>query len=140
MRHLDVRCANSPLGARTQRSARELAVGCANLPLGPCFNSGKCSTETPAVDTSNIRKGDGLNKADFVKQHAKALTEHYEIQKELGRGSFGIVFAVKHRTTKQEAVCKNILKEKCGDVGLVRNEIALLRTLDHPHIVLPLLD
>lgn len=86
------------------------------------------------VDMRPIR-GPGVHKHEFLGLRSERLSSVYAIHGELGRGAFGKVLAATHRTTGQEAVCKVIPKAPLKDQSMVRNEIEILRTLDHPNIV-----
>ncbi|CAE8591904.1 unnamed protein product, partial [Polarella glacialis] len=69
----------------------------------------------------------------------------YEIKQQLGKGSFGTVFLVAHRTQldrhneKWVRVCKMITKAKAKEAktpeSKVREEFAVLKQLDHPHVL-----
>lgn len=57
------------------------------------------TSQSKIPDTSNLR-GAGVSKADFVGQKKGLVQVVYSIGEELGRGTFGTVVAVQHRTTK----------------------------------------
>jgi len=88
------------------------------------------------VDTAGIR-GPGIHKHDFTGLRTERFKELYTVHGELGRGSFGRVLAVTQKATGQQAVCKVISKAKfvSQDKNIVRNEIEIVRTLDHPNII-----
>jgi len=80
-------------------------------------------------------KGRGVHKADYISREGKRMREVYDIGAELGFGSFGIITLVSHSSTGRQAVCKTIQQSLCRDHQILRGEINLLKTLDHPHIV-----
>jgi len=78
---------------------------------------------------------------DFIKKNPRRFDDVYEKQRELGRGSFGTVYMVKSigmGKKRDERVCKIIskgaAKEGTSD-GKVREEFAVLKRLDHPHVL-----
>ena len=64
--------------------------------------------------------------------------DHYIIEKNLGSGSYGVVYKVTHRVSKQVRALKQIPKANMTD-GVSRNQIAneiqINRLLDHPNIM-----
>lgn len=53
----------------------------------------------------------------------------------IGRGTYGIVNLATHKLTKQERAVKSILKSKIQNLGKFKEELEILRTLDHPNVV-----
>jgi len=81
---------------------------------------------------------------EFLKKNQKRFKDVYEVGKRLGEGSFGAVYEVAHRTERsvhgrRVRVCKVISKSRADEVGTphaqVREEFAVLKRLDHPHVV-----
>lgn len=83
----------------------------------------------------DFRGQKGIHKADFVGRRLQPFAEVYTTKRELGRGSFGVVSLAINNNTGQTVVCKEIQKGDGEDVMMVRAEIGLLKSLDHPHIV-----
>lgn len=81
----------------------------------------------------------GISKARLVPRHSSTefLTAHYEVLKDLGRGSFSYVRLVRERETGHERVCKVVQYADMPreTLELTRGEIDLLAELDHPNIV-----
>lgn len=65
---------------------------------------------------------------------AKSFFDEYEIQEKLGEGAFGCVYKVEHKTTQFLRAVKAI-KRKHVDSKAFSNEIAILKTVDHPNII-----
>lgn len=65
------------------------------------------------------------------------IKEFYKIEGTIGRGSFATVKKAKHRVTKQKVAVKVLSKRKMNDTDLaaLRQEIEILKTVDHPNIV-----
>jgi calcium-dependent protein kinase len=75
-----------------------------------------------------------FDKGDFIHMKAKSLFEEYEIIQKLGEGSYGCVYKVQHKQTKFIRAVKAI-KKKIVDIISFENEIRILKTVDHPHII-----
>ena len=68
----------------------------------------------------------------------RRVEDVYELGPELGRGSFGVVRRVKNRVTGREYAMKTL--QLVHDLGAeaysnLRNEIQVMKLLDHPSIV-----
>jgi len=60
----------------------------------------------------------------------------WQNRKTLGSGSFGEVFAVKHRFHSKKLVAiKQVSKDDCEHLDQLRMEITVLSTLDHPRVL-----
>lgn len=81
----------------------------------------------------------GVNKENLIPKHQDAshLSRHYETIRELGAGAFGKVTLVKDELTGQERVCKvvNIKGATRQVIDFMKDEIKVMCTLDHPHVV-----
>lgn len=64
----------------------------------------------------------------------KSLFDEYEIKEKLGEGAYGCVYKVQHKTTGFLRAVKAI-KRKHVDSTAFGNEIAILKTVDHPNII-----
>lgn len=81
---------------------------------------------------------------EFLKKNSRSFSEVYQFGKKLGEGSFGAVYEVVHRSEMERAgrqvrVCKVIKKASAErsktPFQRVREEFAVLKHLDHPHVV-----
>ena len=65
------------------------------------------------------------------------IKEFYKIEGTIGRGSFATVKKAKHRETKEKFAVKVLSKRKMNetDLNALRQEIEILKTVDHPNIV-----
>jgi len=81
----------------------------------------------------------GMSRARAVTRHASSdfVGRHYEVIREIGRGSFSRVQLVRERRTGHERVCKVVdTREMAEEVlQLTRAEIKVLSDLDHPSVV-----
>ncbi|CAJ1438965.1 unnamed protein product, partial [Effrenium voratum] len=69
--------------------------------------------------------------------HGDFLRARYEVIKELGSGSFGVVNLVRERATGLQRVIKTVDTSKLSQrlLDSMRREIQVLQDLDHPNIV-----
>jgi serine/threonine protein kinase len=68
----------------------------------------------------------------------KLTTQDFKKEKDLGRGSFGKVCKVIHRSTNQEYAIKFMEKSKIQKLNMVdqlKNEIDIMQAVQHPNIV-----
>jgi calcium-dependent protein kinase len=76
--------------------------------------------------------------SSFVLKRNNNPSELYELIKELGSGSYGKVFKVKHKISQEERAMKIIKKENIA-TGIssfdIQREIDILKRLDHPNIM-----
>jgi len=78
-------------------------------------------------------------------ENQEKLSETYIFEKQLGQGnviyntigSFGVVYRVIHKSTKEKRAIKLINKEKLPEVneGGLFSEINVLKEMDHPGIM-----
>ncbi|CAM9828954.1 unnamed protein product [Heterosigma akashiwo] len=73
-------------------------------------------------------------------RHDGDVSKHYENDRLLGEGSMGTIRAVKKKSNGQMYALKTIQLSRISPAFLaeLRNEIDLLRSLDHPNIIRPL--
>jgi len=81
----------------------------------------------------------GVDKSRLIVKHSssKDMEKHYEDIRELGQGAFGTVSLVRDRVTGQERVRKIVSTASMAPwcLDLMRKEIELLTTTDHPGVV-----
>jgi len=80
--------------------------------------------------------GGMIHRALFVRESPGKLDDKYDVGWKLGRGAYGDVLLVTHKSTKEQRVCKRVerVKQKMP-AEEIAGEIDVLRCLDHPHIV-----
>lgn len=78
-----------------------------------------------------------ISAKDFVSRKVGKIRDHYRIGKVLGSGAFGEVRLCLHKDTQSQRAVKvlrkNLLDEK--EMDMLKNEIAILKDMDHPNIV-----
>jgi len=106
------------------------------------------ASEEVQVNTRNRAASEERDKhwrEEFIQKNPLRFAEIYEMQRQLGKGSFGTCYMVRHKTqrdTKNERrvrVCKIISKAQAKAANTpeakVREEFAVLKQLDHPHVL-----
>ncbi|CAK8994516.1 unnamed protein product [Durusdinium trenchii] len=92
-----------------------------------------------APNAAPAPKAKGVNRKAFqaCRKDADVRSVYsWEQRKVLGSGSFGEVFAVKHRFHSKKLVAiKQVSKEKCEHLEQLRMEISVLSRLQHPRIL-----
>ena len=76
--------------------------------------------------------------SDFIFENQGKLRDSYKISKKIGEGAFSSVRRIKHRVTGEKRAVKTIHKKTLRteeEKQMVFNEVAILRSLDHPNII-----
>lgn len=76
-----------------------------------------------------------IKNSTFVNDQVGDYKSTYEIIKELGTGSFGQVYKVKHLKYPDQVYAMKIIKKRTLDDDTIVNEINCLKELDHPNIM-----
>ena len=71
----------------------------------------------------------------FIKKAGGKLLESYDVIRQLGKGGFGKVYEVRHKKTGEIRACKHLSKLNIKNLEKFKNEIELLRKMDHPNII-----
>jgi len=78
----------------------------------------------------------GISHSQFIVDNPGKVMEFYEIEKKkLGEGSYGSVSKAKNKSTAQVRACKSISKAQMKNVDRFKQEIAIMKMMDHPNIV-----
>ena len=76
-----------------------------------------------------------FRKESFVLKASGNLSDTYYIKKDLGSGSYGKVFQVKHKTTGDVRACKQLHIKRIDNYEKFMLEINILSKMDHPNII-----
>jgi calcium-dependent protein kinase len=78
-----------------------------------------------------------INTTNVVNQKECSPGDYYNFEKKLGEGSYGEVYRVRHKTLNFIRAVKKIIRRTKSKENEkeVLNEIELLKSIDHPHIV-----
>ncbi|HEY9015831.1 MAG TPA: protein kinase, partial [Gemmatimonadales bacterium] len=79
--------------------------------------------------------------ADLLRRLQDALSEHYSVERELGRGGMAVVFLAQDLKHHRPVAIKTLRPELSQSLGTERflREIEVAAQLNHPHI-LPVFD
>jgi len=80
------------------------------------------------------KKTFNFDRSNFIHMKSKSLFDEYIIKEKLGEGAYGCVYKVQHKHTNFLRAVKAI-KRKHIDSTAFSNEIGILKTVDHPHII-----
>jgi len=76
-----------------------------------------------------------FNKETFIIRTPGALKDKWEKIKDLGSGSYGKVYRVQNKITKEFRACKELSKKKIADIDKFNLEISIMSKCDHPSII-----
>jgi calcium-dependent protein kinase len=78
-----------------------------------------------------------VSASSFVIKKVGKIRDHYRIGKVLGSGAFGEVRLCLHKDTQTQRAVKVLRKNLLDDkeMDMLKNEIAILKDMDHPNIV-----
>jgi len=87
------------------------------------------------MNSFNLKKKTfNFDRSNFIHMKNNSLFDEYEIKDKLGEGAYGCVYKVQHKYTGFLRAVKAI-KRKHVDSTAFSNEIAILKTVDHPNII-----
>lgn len=101
-----------------------------------------CGASTPVVSTPPVSSSNNkreitsvvIKSEDLVTSRGDNPQDYYEFGQKVGEGSFGIVRLLRHKATGVERAMKIVAKSN-NSTTAIRDEIAILAKLDHPHLV-----
>ncbi|KAL9247026.1 hypothetical protein vseg_020497 [Gypsophila vaccaria] len=116
---------------------------CCRSPAAVAREDVKSSSSTTAKNAERQRDNNRQNKSATKTVKAKStrvlpdapkesIDEKYVVDKELGRGEFGVTYLCTDKTTRELLACKSISKRKLRtavDVDDVRREVAIMKHL-----------
>jgi calcium-dependent protein kinase len=114
--------------------------------MGICTSVNKAKTERSGSTFSHTKSSTAernkenlvnIDKANFVAKSEGSYEQFYQIAngETLGEGSYGKVYKVIHKHTKELRAMKMIRKDTRYNDHEIMNEIEILKNLDHPKIV-----
>jgi len=81
-------------------------------------------------------KEDGIGHAMFIMDNTGKITDSYDMEKKkLGEGSYGSVCKAKNKTTNVIRAIKTISKAQMKNIERFKQEIAIMKLMDHPNII-----
>lgn len=127
--HVSVQLSGMPIIKRSSTKLTELS----GLP-SISQRSRSCFSLVSSVP-SVLAPMPGKRPASDVLEPQGLLENHYKITKSLGKGSYGEVYQVRHRSSGELRALKTIPFEKLDDPGGFKTELDVARQLEHPYIV-----
>jgi len=81
-------------------------------------------------------KAGGIEHAKFIIDNPGKLHEFYDVdKKKLGEGSYGAVSKCTNKSTGRVNAVKSIAKAQMKDLTRFKQEIAIMKMMDHPNII-----
>lgn len=121
------------------------ATGSESKEAGRSLTHSSSATAEEPDDTLILRGASGLSRATAANISSEvmfpthvgrlAIFDDYLFCGDVGSGSFGKVMLVRHKSTKQLRACKVVAVQTALQRELMDNEIRLLKSLNHPHIM-----
>jgi calcium-dependent protein kinase len=88
-----------------------------------------------SIVKENVKAG-GLTHSAFIIDNPGKITEFYDIdQRKLGEGSYGSVSKCVSKATKMSRAVKSISKAQMKNLDRFKQEIAIMKIMDHPNII-----
>jgi len=84
--------------------------------------------------TLEVKEG-GFALGSLVATHAGQVEEQFTLEGKVGEGGFGAVRKARCKDTGAWRAVKSIARSAVPDMELLREEINIMRLVDHPHIV-----
>lgn len=116
-------------------------MGCASGKAEPSKDEkkskkGKSGEKTGAAAIVKPVKDGGIGHAQFINDNPGKISEYYDIEKKkLGEGSYGSVSKAKNKTTNAHRAVKSIAKQQMKNLERFKQEIAIMKMMDHPNII-----
>ena len=76
-----------------------------------------------------------FNKETFITRTPGNIKDKWTKVKDLGSGSYGKVYRVENKITKEIRACKELAKKKIADLDKFNLEISIMSKCDHPSII-----
>jgi len=101
----------------------------------PGGRQGRSSETEPLLPKKDVPAG-AISRSNFIIDNDGKITDHYDMeQKKLGEGAYGSVCRATRKDTKVKRAVKTIKKPGAKDTDRLKKEIAIMKMMDHPHII-----
>jgi len=81
-------------------------------------------------------KAGGINHAQFIIDNPGKVLDYYDLdKKKLGEGSYGSVCKAKNKSSGAMRAVKTISKAQMKNIDRFKQEIAIMKMMDHPNII-----
>lgn len=117
-------------------------MGCVSANQAPVIIVPACGPADKSVGASVAQtpqqsvRGDGIGRSMFIVENPGQIRRFYDMEERLlGKGAFGSVCKAKHKAAGHVRAIKMVAKEGAKNLRLLRQEIAVMRMMDHPNII-----
>eukprot|EP00439_Symbiodinium_sp_Y106_P036990 s4334_g4.t1 len=130
----------SPFGFQRHDSSRFCKGICPFFTMGACGGKPaegqvKQPSKGSAMPKKEIKEG-GIGHAQFIIENTGKITDYYQMdKKKLGEGSYGSVTKATNISTKAIRAVKTISKSQMKNLERFKQEIAIMKMMDHPNII-----
>lgn len=134
-------------GAPTKLLASRAGRTCGSAPPAAgshgdasAFDRARRHQVKPADDSAAPGEFDGsqwkFKREGFILSFTGPLTDSYDVEpRKLGQGTYGSVCRAVNKSTKTVRAVKTISKSKVRNVKRFKQEISIMKSLDHPNII-----
>jgi calcium-dependent protein kinase len=106
-----------------------------NSKKGPDAKTDKPGSTSTTIEKDGVKQG-GLNHGSFITDNPGKLTEFYDVdKKKLGEGSYGTVSKCKNKGSGVVRAVKSISKSQMKNLDRFKQEIQIMKIMDHPNII-----
>mmetsp|Transcript_15683 Transcript_15683/g.36065 ORF Transcript_15683/g.36065 Transcript_15683/m.36065 type:complete len:515 (+) Transcript_15683:129-1673(+) len=107
----------------------------ANAPSEKSKPGEKKPASKPEIKKDNVKAG-GITHGNFIIDSTGKITDSYDLEKKkLGEGSYGSVCKAKNKATGSLRACKTISKAQMKNLDRFKQEIQIMKIMDHPNII-----
>mmetsp|Transcript_113932 Transcript_113932/g.368644 ORF Transcript_113932/g.368644 Transcript_113932/m.368644 type:complete len:493 (-) Transcript_113932:66-1544(-) len=94
------------------------------------------SSKKAAPSTLPKKEVKGVDRARFIIDNPGKVQDFYDLdKKKLGEGSYGSVSKAKNKASGAVRACKSISKAQMKNIDRFKQEIAIMKMMDHPNII-----
>mmetsp|Transcript_104625 Transcript_104625/g.272323 ORF Transcript_104625/g.272323 Transcript_104625/m.272323 type:complete len:495 (+) Transcript_104625:75-1559(+) len=94
------------------------------------------TSKKAAPSTLPKKEVKGVDRARFIIDNPGKVQDFYDLdKKKLGEGSYGSVSKAKNKASGAIRACKSISKAQMKNVDRFKQEIAIMKMMDHPNII-----
>jgi len=110
-------------------------MGCGNSKATDTGQGGGGGSKADVVQKKSANP-EGFTKGQLINDNTGKIADFYEIdKKKLGEGSYGSVSKAKNKSTGAIRAVKCIAKAQMKNVERFKQEIAIMKIMDHPNII-----
>eukprot|EP00435_Cladocopium_sp_Y103_P051455 s1338_g16.t1 len=107
-----------------------------HFPAMGCNSTKPAEAPDKSHDKGKDSTSTGMGRAQFIIDNPGKLLDFYDLdKKKLGEGSYGYVCKGKNKATNAIRAVKTIAKGKMKNIERFKQEIAIMKMMDHPNII-----